>query len=89
MSQANKQNKPRSESSWSEEEKGNLKKIGAKIESIRKAKNIAPVDICVELEMNKSNYRRIERGESNVSVLLLIRIANTLGVQVSELVEKD
>lgn len=89
MSQGNKQNTPRSSANWTDAEIQNLKTIGANIEKIRKAKNIAPVDICIELEMNKSNFRRIERGESNVSILLLLRIATVLNVKVSELIKVD
>jgi len=76
--------KPRGKAVWTETEKIQLKNIGILIEKLRKEKSISPVQICTELEMNKSNYRRIEREGSNITFLLFLRICTALEIEPSD-----
>jgi transcriptional regulator with XRE-family HTH domain len=72
---------------WEKEELAYLKVIGENIIRIKKEKKLTSKEIYEILDIDKSNYRRIEAGKTNVSVLLLKRIANTLSVKLNELVE--
>lgn len=70
---------------WQPEELDYLKQLGENIIRIKNEKRITSKDIYEELELDKSNYRRIELGKTNVSLLLLRRISKVLGVKLEEL----
>jgi transcriptional regulator with XRE-family HTH domain len=70
---------------WEIEEKNLLKLLGDNIVRIKKEKNLKSKEIYEELDIDKSNYRRIEAGKTNVSILLLSRIAKALNVDLNEL----
>jgi|GEM_PF-5862050 transcriptional regulator with XRE-family HTH domain len=72
---------------WEKEEQAYLKVLGENIIRIKKEKKLTSKQIYDELDIDKSNYRRIEAGKTNVSILLLTRIAKTLSVKVSELIK--
>jgi transcriptional regulator with XRE-family HTH domain len=72
---------------WERKELDLLKALGDNIVRIKKEKKLTSKDIYEALELDKSNYRRIEAGKTNVSVLLLNRIAKTLDTTLSELVK--
>lgn len=44
--------------------------------------------LALHAEVDRSYLGRVERGDNNVAVLTLIRIAKALGVTVVELMEK-
>lgn len=64
-----------------------LKNLGARIKSIRKEKGIKQVDMGYALDLDKSNMNRIEAGNTNPSILLLLRISNNLETPLSDLLE--
>jgi len=59
--------------------------LGNRIASIRKEKNITQVELSYRCDIEKSNMRRIEAGNTNPTVLLLKKICSALGVTFQEL----
>jgi transcriptional regulator with XRE-family HTH domain len=51
---------------------------------LRKAAGFSQAEMAERLEMAVEGYRRWERGELNVTVNTLVRIARVLGVQVRD-----
>lgn len=64
----------------------NLIKIGKKIREKRKLKGFSQEDFAAEAGLGRTYYGRIERGEQNISIQNLIKIALTLQVEVGELI---
>ena len=62
-----------------------LKKLGGRIKSIRKEKNIKQVDLGYSCDLDKSNMNRIESGNTNPSILILKKISDELGISLKEL----
>ncbi len=63
----------------------NLIKIGKKIREMRKQKGFSQEDFAAEAQLGRTYYGRIERGEQNISIQNLIRIALALQVEMCEL----
>jgi len=59
--------------------------LGQQIRKERKAKGISQEDLAAKAGLARSYYGGCERGERNLSALNLMRIANTLGVEVGDL----
>ena len=64
-----------------------LKKLGERIKTIRKEKGMTQVDLGYACDIEKQNMYRIEKGNTNPSILLLKKIAEKLEVDVKELLE--
>jgi transcriptional regulator with XRE-family HTH domain len=64
----------------------NLVKIGKKIREMRKLKKFSQEGFASEAQLGRTYYGRIERGEQNISIQNLIRIALTLQVEVGKLI---
>jgi transcriptional regulator with XRE-family HTH domain len=64
----------------------NLIKIGKKIREMRKLKGFSQEDFAAEAQLGRGYYGRVERGEQNISIQNLIKIAFTLQVEVAELI---
>ncbi len=62
-----------------------LKALGGRIAAIRKAKGITQVELSYRCDIEKSNMRRIEAGNTNVTVLMLKKICHGLNIPVNEL----
>jgi transcriptional regulator with XRE-family HTH domain len=62
-----------------------LKKLGARIKTIRKEKGIKQIDLGYALDLDKSNMNRIEAGNTNPSILLLQKISSELDILLIEL----
>ena len=62
-----------------------LKKLGGRIESIRKEKNVKQVELGYSVDLDKSNMNRIESGNTNPSILILKKISDELGISMTEL----
>lgn len=77
----------RERKTWETEELNYLKSIGDNIIRIKKEKKLTSKHIYETLEIDKSNYRRIESGKTNVSLLLLRRISKVLNVPLEELIK--
>jgi transcriptional regulator with XRE-family HTH domain len=61
------------------------KSIGKRIKSLRKDTRLTQSKMALRLDMTTNTYERIERGITVLSVPRLIRIADVLNVNVSEI----
>ena len=61
-----------------------LSALGVRISTIRKSKGLSQVDLGSMIDMEKTNLSAIENGRQNASSLTLKKIADALGVEVSE-----
>ncbi len=64
-----------------------LKKIGGNISRIRKTNGMTQADLCALINMEIPNLSAIENGRQNASSLTLKKIADSLEVKVSALLE--
>ncbi len=64
-----------------------LNKLGKRIKTLRKEKGIKQVELGYSCDIEKQSMSRIEAGNTNPSVLLLRKIAETLDVEVSDLLD--
>lgn len=60
------------------DEDGNLKKLGDAIRAARKARGLSQEAFADAAGIDRSHMGKIERGERNLSVLNLVRIAAAL-----------
>lgn len=72
-------------------DKAFLKKLGQRITILRKTKNLTQLDLAVRMDNHAEQIGRIERGELNVSICTLKKIAEALDIKLYELLlfEKD
>jgi len=56
------------------------KKLGANIKKIRIIKKMSQGDICRKLKMDRSYMSAIESGKKNITLAVLDRLAEALGV---------
>jgi transcriptional regulator with XRE-family HTH domain len=64
----------------------NLIKIGSRIQALRRDKGYSQEGFAYDAGIARTYMGRVERGEQNISIQNLIRIALTLKVEVGELV---
>ena len=64
----------------------NLVKIGQRIQALRKANGYSQEEFAYNSGIARTYMGRVERGEQNISIQNLIKIALALGVEVGELV---
>ena len=62
-----------------------LNKFGASIKRIRKEKGLTQVDIEIKTGIGSADLSRIENGQVNLSFSKLVKLAEGLGVQLSEI----
>lgn len=62
-----------------------LEKVGANIRRIRQANNMSQEALALKAEVDRSYLGGVERGERNISVLNLKKIADALEVQTGKL----
>lgn len=62
-----------------------LIQVGERIRTLRKTKGYTQESFAYASNLERANYGKYERGERNISVLNLVKIADTLGVEISEL----
>jgi transcriptional regulator with XRE-family HTH domain len=58
-----------------------LAELGAHLRQVREAREIPQAQLAHEIKMEPTNLAKIERGEKNVTVDTLVRIANGLDVE--------
>tara|TARA_R110002072_G_scaffold7503_2_gene40966 strand:- start:763591 stop:763818 length:228 start_codon:yes stop_codon:yes gene_type:complete len=63
-------------------EKQFLYSVGRNIAKLRRLKGFSQLDICVQIDMEKSNLSSIENGRQNFTALTLKKIADAIGVEV-------
>jgi transcriptional regulator with XRE-family HTH domain len=59
--------------------------VGQQLRKLREARGYSQENFALECGLARSYYSGIERGHRNLAALNLIRIADTLGVEVGEL----
>lgn len=69
---------------YKQQETETLRKVGLGIRAARKAKGIAQEELAYLSNVARGYMGNVERGESNVSLLFLKKVADTLGVPVSD-----
>ena len=63
------------------------KRIGARFLVLRRRLKYTQEQVAEKSGINSTYYGRVERGEANISLELLVSIADTLGVSLSELLD--
>lgn len=61
------------------------KQLGMRIKYLRGLKKWSQEDLALEAEVNKNYLSDLERGERNPTLKVLEKIANALGISLSEL----
>lgn len=69
------------------EEKEYLEKLGERIEMLRKEQKLTQVKLAEMIGTKSPQIGRLERGETNCTIIVLRKISENLGISVSELVE--
>ena len=62
-----------------------VKRIGAKLANIRKSKKISQIRLAEMTDMNFNYIGQIERGQANVTINTVIKIADALDIEIKEL----
>lgn len=65
-----------------------LRKLGAHIRSVRESKGIKAVDLASLCEMPRNSISRIELGITNPTAYTLKKIADSLEISISELLDE-
>ncbi|CAM3925069.1 MULTISPECIES: helix-turn-helix domain-containing protein [Flavobacterium] len=63
--------------------------IGDKIKAVREAKNLSQKEISNMVQMDQSQYSKIENGKTDPTTNTLEKIAKALGIELSELFISD
>ena len=64
---------------------GHLTRLGSAVRARRKAQGLSQEALADQAEVDRFHMGKIERGERNVTILNIIRIASALGCKPSEL----
>ncbi|WP_163407561.1 helix-turn-helix domain-containing protein [Flavobacterium ajazii] len=64
-----------------------FKDLGEKIKQLREAKNLDQKSFAFDCEISRTQLHMIENGKTNPRLLTLIKITNTLGISLSNLVD--
>jgi transcriptional regulator with XRE-family HTH domain len=59
-------------------------KLGKKLRDIRKSRGFSQESLANELEIDRSYVGRIERGEKNISIVMLRKILNILDISLTD-----
>jgi transcriptional regulator with XRE-family HTH domain len=63
--------------------------IGDKIKKVREAKGLSQKQVALSLSMDQAQYSRIENNKTDPLFSNVVKIANALGVEFSELLASD
>jgi len=66
-----------------------LQNLGTRITTLRKERGITQVELGYRCDIEKSNMRRIEAGNTNPTVLMLKKIAAGLEISLKDLLDFD
>ncbi|MDJ1110488.1 helix-turn-helix domain-containing protein [Macrococcoides caseolyticum] len=66
-----------------------LLKIGNNITQLRKSKGWSQEELAFECQLHRTYIGSVERGERNIAILNLFKIANALEVEVKEIIKQD
>ncbi len=56
-----------------------------KIKKVRENKKLTQIEVASKTGMNANYYAKIERGEANASIDILLKIAKVLGIKFSDI----
>lgn len=73
------------ENSYSKQDNQFLEKIGIRIKDLRTKSGLSQEKLAFACELDRTYIGSVERGERNISVINLNKIANALHVPLSEL----
>ena len=60
-------------------------KVGKKIKEVRELASMSQKDLAYSADLDRSYIASVENGQRNISIVNLEKIANALGVTLSEL----
>jgi len=66
-----------------------LRTVGARLRKARRAKGISQEQLALTANLDRSFVSGLERGEFNVSLLVLAKLARVLGVKLASLIGDD
>lgn len=69
------------------DKKSELKKLGKNIARLRRLKSFSQDELALEANIGRRTINRVEVGEADVRFSTLIKIADTLKVDLKELVD--
>ena len=64
-----------------------LKKFGDRVRQLRKQKDISQEELAHRSDLHRTYIGMIERAEKNITLLNIEKIANALGIEVSEILK--
>jgi transcriptional regulator with XRE-family HTH domain len=70
---------------YSKEESLFLNKLGEKLKKLRLEKDLSQEALAFNAGLDRTYYSSVERGERNISILNLRKIANALDITVGEI----
>jgi transcriptional regulator with XRE-family HTH domain len=65
-----------------------LKALGAAIQHLRVERGWSQMELALQAEVDRSYLGRVERGDNNVAILNVVKIAEALDITVAQLMEK-
>ena len=69
-----------------EDQKAPLRRLGRRIKQLRKRRHLSQDQLAERAGISSKHLSEIERGNANITMLAIIAIANSLSVDVAELV---
>ena len=63
-----------------------FQKVGSNIVRLRESKGLRQIDLAIKIDMEASSLRRIEKGRTNQTLGMLLKIANALEVSINSLI---
>ena len=64
-----------------------LKRFGEKVRELRKRKNLSQEDLADKAGLHRTYIGMIERAEKNITLINIEKIANSLEVEIKELLK--
>ncbi|MBE2228871.1 MAG: helix-turn-helix transcriptional regulator [Ignavibacteria bacterium] len=66
-----------------------LKQIGLNVIKYRQRIDLSQEDLALKCDVDRSYMGRIERGENNITIFTLKKIADSLKIEISELLKMN
>jgi transcriptional regulator with XRE-family HTH domain len=64
------------------------KQVGLNIKKYRQKKNLSQEELAFEADLHRAYIGQIERGEKNIGLINLEKIAKALGISIEALIKK-
>jgi len=74
---------------YTESEQAYLSRLGQRIRKLRRQRGLSQEALAFEAGLDRTYVSSVERGERNIAVLNLAKLASALGVEVSALLGSD